>query len=104
MLSGNSCHLAPWHAKLGFQRSPFVATMHSLTPDGGLIAAMNLEIVKVYPVAYLEFKEDESGRKYREGPRPEADEMVEREKWNVSCVCLVAILDLMLLCCRMLGT
>jgi breast cancer 2 susceptibility protein len=47
VLSGNSSHLVPWHAKLGFQTSPWVATMNSLTADGGMVAAMDLVILKV---------------------------------------------------------
>ena len=39
--------MAPWHAKLGFQHGPFVATLNSLTPDGGNVAVMMLTIVKV---------------------------------------------------------
>jgi breast cancer 2 susceptibility protein len=46
-LSGNSSHLAPWHTKLGFQRKASVSTLHSLTPDGGNAAVMNLVISKV---------------------------------------------------------
>ncbi|KAJ7040305.1 hypothetical protein C8F04DRAFT_1312619 [Mycena alexandri] len=82
ILSGNSSHLVPWHAKLGFQISPWVATMNSLTADGGVVAAMNLVILKTYPVAFLEFYEDENGEKQREGPRNERDEAAAEEKWK----------------------
>lgn len=47
VLSGNSSHLAPWHAKLGFQRGPFVSTLNSLTHDGGVISVMDIVVVKV---------------------------------------------------------
>lgn len=46
-LHGNSCHLAPWHAKLGFQKDPFISTLRSLTPDGGCVAVLDLVITKV---------------------------------------------------------
>ncbi|KAJ6575429.1 hypothetical protein B0H19DRAFT_1128649 [Mycena capillaripes] len=82
VLSGNSSHLVPWHAKLGFQISPWVATMNSLTADGGLVAAMDLVILKTYPIAFLEFYEDENGEKQREGPRNERDEAAADEKWK----------------------
>ncbi|KAJ7361422.1 hypothetical protein DFH08DRAFT_844079 [Mycena albidolilacea] len=82
VLSGNSSHLVPWHAKLGFQISPWVATMHSLTADGGMVAAMDLVILKTYPIAFLEFIEDENGEKQREGPRNERDEAEAEEKWK----------------------
>lgn len=39
--------MAPWHAKLGFQKEPFIATLNSLTPDGGSVAVMAVEVVKV---------------------------------------------------------
>jgi breast cancer 2 susceptibility protein len=54
MISGNSSQLAPWHAKLGFQRDLFIATLNSLTPDGGVIAAMDVVVMKVG--ALLPFK------------------------------------------------
>ena len=54
-LSGNSSHLAPWHAKLGFQRAPFVAGLTSLTGDGGVVAVVDLTVVKAsYEQHFLE--------------------------------------------------
>ncbi|KAJ7654824.1 hypothetical protein B0H17DRAFT_1099452 [Mycena rosella] len=82
VLSGNSSHLVPWHAKLGFQIAPWVATMNSLTADGGLIATMDVVVLKAYPVAFLEFFEDENGEKQREGPWNERDETAADEKWK----------------------
>ncbi|KAJ7109900.1 hypothetical protein C8R44DRAFT_800881 [Mycena epipterygia] len=82
VLSGNSSHLVPWHAKLGFQIAPWVATMNSLTADGGVVSAMDLVILKTYPIAFLEFYEDENGEKQREGPRNEQDERAADEKWK----------------------
>ena len=46
-LCGNSSHLAPWHAKMGFVKEPFVATLDSLTADGGNIPATDLVVDKV---------------------------------------------------------
>lgn len=46
-LSGNSSHLAPWHAKLGFTNSSFVSTLNSLTYDGGPVQMMDLIVTKV---------------------------------------------------------
>ncbi|KAJ7754932.1 hypothetical protein DFH07DRAFT_885991 [Mycena maculata] len=82
ILSGNSSHLVPWHAKLGFQIAPWVSTMNSLTADGGVIAAMDLVVLKTYPIAFLEFVEDENGEKQREGPRNQRDETEAEEKWK----------------------
>ncbi|KAJ6565995.1 hypothetical protein B0H10DRAFT_2112096 [Mycena sp. CBHHK59/15] len=82
VLSGNSSHLVPWHSKLGFQISPWVATMNSLTADGGVVAAMDVVVLKAYPIAFLEFIEDENGEKQREGPRNERDEAHASEEWK----------------------
>jgi breast cancer 2 susceptibility protein len=46
VLSGNSSHLMPWHAKLGFRIGPCISTLHSLTGDGGVIACMDLVVIK----------------------------------------------------------
>ncbi|KAH7910924.1 hypothetical protein BJ138DRAFT_1113634 [Hygrophoropsis aurantiaca] len=82
LISGNSSHLAPWHSKLGFQAGPFISTLNSLTPDGGTVAVMAVDIIKAYPIAYLEFVEDEKGNKRREGPRNEKDEAKINAQWR----------------------
>ncbi|KAK7026152.1 breast cancer type 2 susceptibility [Favolaschia claudopus] len=82
VLSGNSSHLVPWHTKLGFHSEPWIATMHSLTGDGGVVAALDFVILKTYPIAFLEFREDENGEKQREGPRNEREETETQEKWT----------------------
>ncbi|KAF9644663.1 hypothetical protein BDM02DRAFT_3190371 [Thelephora ganbajun] len=81
-LSGNSTHLAPWHAKLGFRRCASVCTLNSLTSDGGNIAMMKHHIEKVYPVAYLEFVQEEDGKRRRIGPMGEKEEMAARDAWQ----------------------
>ena len=53
ILFGNSTHLAPWHAKLGFQCAPFVATLGSLTPDGGSVSLADLIITQVNSCVYI---------------------------------------------------
>ncbi|KAG8219560.1 hypothetical protein J3R82DRAFT_511, partial [Butyriboletus roseoflavus] len=82
LLTGNSTHMAPWHAKLGFQRGPFVATLNSLTADGGNVAVMMLTVIKAYPVAYIEFVEDTNGRKRREGPHDAKEESRLNMQWK----------------------
>lgn len=47
VLSGNSSQLMPWHAKLGFQHGPCISTLHSLSPDGGCVAVVDIVVVKV---------------------------------------------------------
>ncbi|KAH8835536.1 hypothetical protein DL96DRAFT_1489644 [Flagelloscypha sp. PMI_526] len=82
ILSGNSTHPACWHAKLGFQKEPNVSALRSLNPDGGVVSMLHVVIMKVYPFAFLETKEDEDGNMYREGPRTEADESKEHDHWQ----------------------
>ncbi|KAF8514762.1 hypothetical protein JB92DRAFT_2917724 [Gautieria morchelliformis] len=82
ILSGNSTHLAPWHAKLGFQNTPFVATLRSLTSDGGVVSLVDVIITKTFSVGFLEFITTENGETIREGPRTEKDEAIEEDSWN----------------------
>lgn len=51
VISGNSSHLAPWHAKLGFRNGPCISTLHHLNGDGGPVAAMAIVIIKVSTAA-----------------------------------------------------
>ncbi len=53
VLASNSVSLAPWDARLGFSRTPFCASLRSLTSDGGLVSLMDIVITKVYPLAYV---------------------------------------------------
>ncbi|KAI5114831.1 hypothetical protein M0805_009730, partial [Coniferiporia weirii] len=82
LLSGNGTHLAPWHAKLGFQAEPFVATLGSLTPDGGSVPLVDFIIEKTYPVAFLEFISSPDGKKTPQGPRSEAEEAEIEDQWR----------------------
>ncbi|TFK56630.1 hypothetical protein OE88DRAFT_1730102 [Heliocybe sulcata] len=81
VLAGNSCHLAPWHAKLGFSSSPSFATLGSLTSDGGVVTIVELAVVKAHPVAFIEFVEGSDGKTRRIGPRNEKEEMKARDQW-----------------------
>ncbi|KAK2461438.1 hypothetical protein APHAL10511_005901 [Amanita phalloides] len=81
VLSGNSSHLMPWDAKLGFHRGPCISTLHSLSPDGGCVAVVDIVVIKAFPVAYIEFFDD-GEQKRREGPRNEAEEIKLHEQWK----------------------
>ena len=102
-ISGNGTHLAPWHAKLGFQPYPAIATLNSLSSDGGMIPCLELIVTKVcvrvhiqngsdsdamqvYPIAFIEFHKDEDGKVTREGPRREKDELAAHDAWAVSLI------------------
>ncbi|KAI0828884.1 hypothetical protein BC628DRAFT_1408952 [Trametes gibbosa] len=80
-LTGNATNLAPWHAKLGFVKHPFIATSDKLTADGGSVPAMDVVIDKVYPIAFLEFERNEDGSTSRVGPRDEKEEMRAHDAW-----------------------
>ncbi|KAF9479433.1 hypothetical protein BDN70DRAFT_906293 [Pholiota conissans] len=82
VISGNSSHLMPWHTKLGFTQGPCISTLHSLTADGGVVAALDFVIVKAHPIAYLEFIQHEDGKRETIGPRNEAEEMQVNESWK----------------------
>ncbi|KAJ4002292.1 hypothetical protein F5050DRAFT_1559157, partial [Lentinula boryana] len=82
IIHSNSSQLAPWHAKLGFQRGPYIFTMHSLTPEGGNVTLMDVVVLQVHPVAYLEICIGPDGKKYQEGPRNEADETACKKSWR----------------------
>ncbi|KAI0673760.1 hypothetical protein C8Q78DRAFT_1186090 [Trametes maxima] len=80
-LCGNATNLAPWHAKLGFVKQPFIATLDKLTPDGGMVPVMDLIITKTYPIAFLEFVKNEDGSTSRIGPRDEKEENKAQDQW-----------------------
>ncbi|KZT08707.1 uncharacterized protein LAESUDRAFT_757423 [Laetiporus sulphureus 93-53] len=80
-ICGNSSHLAPWHAKLGFMRSPPTTTLDSLSPDGGLITLVDVTVVKAYPIGYIEYIERD-GETFKEGPHSERDEAKANEEWK----------------------
>ncbi|KAG7099659.1 hypothetical protein E1B28_001485 [Marasmius oreades] len=82
ILNGNASHLAPWHAKLGFQTGPYIATLRSLTADGGMVPVMDLIVTKVIAIAFWESWTDEKGQKRSGGPRNEADEAKCIEQWK----------------------
>ncbi|PPR01921.1 hypothetical protein CVT24_001260 [Panaeolus cyanescens] len=56
-LSANSSHLMPWHSKLGFMAGPCISTLNHLNEHGGIVAAMDLVVIKCHPIGYMEFKE-----------------------------------------------
>ena len=79
VITGNGTQLAPWDAKLGFQRLPFITTLNSLTPDGGLVVMTGVEVQNVFPIQYVETLP--SGEKEM---RSEEEESIARDRWEVS--------------------
>ncbi|KAH9923670.1 uncharacterized protein B0H18DRAFT_1014556 [Fomitopsis serialis] len=81
-ICGNSCHLAPWHAKLGFVRNPMVATLDRLTADGGLVTLLDVTVERVYPIAYMEFTTAQDGKKECLGIHNEKEETQAQDRWT----------------------
>ncbi|QRV80418.1 DNA recombinational repair protein BRCA2 [Ceratobasidium sp. AG-Ba] len=71
-IGGNSTSLAPWDARLGFQPRPFIASLRSLTPDGGSIALLDVQVMKIFPIGFVET--DQTGRSSRPFDQSAEDE------------------------------
>lgn len=81
-----------------------MSTLHSLSANGGIVAAMDLVIIKVrfsllqgyvciltklvktHAIAFIQFVEGEDGQKHREGPWNEEEENRVNEQWKVSSI------------------
>ncbi|CAJ0876110.1 5075_t:CDS:10 [Entrophospora sp. SA101] len=57
-LSGNSTKPAHWDSKLGFGKFRPFASLNSLTPDGGFIFAIDVVVMRKYPLMYRETTKD----------------------------------------------
>jgi breast cancer 2 susceptibility protein len=60
-----------------------VSTLNKLTPDGGVVGVIDVVVLKVYPVAFVEFVVGEDGEKRRDGPWNETEEARLVERWKV---------------------
>ncbi|OCF62208.1 hypothetical protein L486_01875 [Kwoniella mangroviensis CBS 10435] len=72
IITGNSSSLARWHAKLGKQPQPFIASLSSLSADGGVITLMDVVLEKIFPIAFT----DGSGP-----PWGEEEEQIRQDQW-----------------------
>ncbi|KAF2898879.1 hypothetical protein ILUMI_07307 [Ignelater luminosus] len=52
----NCTRRAHWNSKLGYQKiaEPFPIKLKTIHPDGGLVACIKIQIVRVYPLRYME--------------------------------------------------
>uniref|UniRef100_H3AGP4 Tower domain-containing protein n=1 Tax=Latimeria chalumnae TaxID=7897 RepID=H3AGP4_LATCH len=59
-ISANSTRPACWSAKLGFHRDPrpFPLPLASLFNDGGLVGCVDVVVVRLYPIQWMEKKSD----------------------------------------------
>jgi breast cancer 2 susceptibility protein len=78
VLSGNSTSLVKWDAKLGMPKSPFVAALSSLSPDGGVVTMMDVVIDKIFPLAYRSAEWNKE-----EGEWDQEEETRRQNKWKV---------------------
>lgn len=53
-ITGNSTSLARWDARLGFVGVPFVATLRSLSADGGTVPRMDIVLTRVFDHAWVD--------------------------------------------------
>ncbi|KAG8969730.1 hypothetical protein FRC03_001075 [Tulasnella sp. 419] len=74
-ITGNSTSLARWDTKLGFQPRPFIATLRSLSADGGPVMLMDIVVTKVFPVGYVDMNGDRT-------PKCEAEEREAAALWK----------------------
>ncbi|XP_022911876.2 breast cancer type 2 susceptibility protein homolog isoform X1 [Onthophagus taurus] len=52
----NSTRKAPWYSKLGYQKcpKPFLIPLQSIKPDGGMIGGVKIQIIRIYPLRFME--------------------------------------------------
>ncbi|WWC95810.1 hypothetical protein V866_002676 [Kwoniella sp. B9012] len=72
IITGNSSSLARWHVKLGKQPRPFIASLSSLSVDGGVITLIDVVLEKIFPIAFT----NGSGP-----PWGEEEEQIRQDQW-----------------------
>ncbi|WVQ95823.1 hypothetical protein IAU59_002922 [Kwoniella sp. CBS 9459] len=75
-ITGNSTSLARWHTRLGLQSQPFIASLGSLSMDGGVVALMDIIVEKVFPIAFMT-----AGKGNKEAPWGEEEEQIRQDEW-----------------------
>lgn len=81
-LSANSSSIAAWDAKLGFQKTTYIATLRSLSPEGGVAKLLDLTVVKLYPIGFT--RPGEEG--WAEGPWNVKEEALKQAAWEVDSI------------------
>ncbi|BGP38565.1 hypothetical protein JCM10450v2_002514 [Rhodotorula kratochvilovae] len=77
VISGNSTSLAPWHATLGFHREPFVASLSSLSSNGGLVPLVDIVIDRAFPCGYIDLRKGRGTETWGE-----EEEQTRAEEWK----------------------
>jgi hypothetical protein len=78
VLSGNSSALAPWYAKLGFVQHIFVASLSSLTSEGGVAPLLDIVVERAFPYGYIDMTKNS-----QHGMWNEAEERIKADAWIV---------------------
>lgn len=54
-ISANSTRRAKWHLRLGYYQYPypFILSLESIKPCGGLISRLAVYVLRIYPVMYM---------------------------------------------------
>lgn len=66
-IHGNSTRKVSWDTKLGFCKSsnPFLISLDSVSPEGGVIGRLRLFIVHVYSIVYVESNGEKKGKIFK---------------------------------------
>lgn len=76
-ITGNSTCLCRWDSKLGTAKMPFVASLRSLSANGGVAALLDIVIDTVFPLAFV----DSNDR--QKPPWGEEEEAQRQRSWTV---------------------
>ncbi|OCF33534.1 hypothetical protein I316_04606 [Kwoniella heveanensis BCC8398] len=77
IITGNSTSLARWHTRLGLHSHPFIASLGSLSIDGGAVTLMDIVLEKVFPIAFMN-----GGKGNKEAPWGEEEEQIRQDAWT----------------------
>ncbi|KAK4700401.1 breast cancer 2 susceptibility protein, partial [Phenoliferia sp. Uapishka_3] len=75
---GNSTSLAPWDAKLGWVRHPFVSTLGRLTSAGGNAPLLDIIIERAFPCGYLDMSRNSQHETWNA-----EEEKIRADEWAV---------------------
>lgn len=81
-LSGNATSLASWDSRLGFHQTAMVATLRSLSADGGAIPCMEIVLTRLFPVAYVDAGHAGNGSGPASGARGANEENEAQLEWE----------------------
>lgn len=78
-LGSNRVARAHWAEPLGCRPRPYIATLRSLHPRGGVVPLVDVVVVKVFPCGFVE-----SGAPSEDGPWDTVEEERRQDSWAAS--------------------